>query len=235
MLTVRLLGAFEVIYKKRIVHIPGRMAQSLFAYLILNKDISHRREKLATMLWADSPGIAARENLRHTLWQIRKAFGELGNFETDDLSVRFTASPDLWLDVDTLKTAAQKNNADDLIPTLATYQGELLPGFYEDWVTLEREYLNYVFEHNMARLLAMFQAEKRWLDVLEWGERWLAFGQKPEPAYRALMLAHKEEGEMPKMAEIYARCLRDLGEIGLSPSEQTQGLFASLKQTSMTR
>lgn len=107
----------------------------------------------------------------------------------------------------------------------------MLPGFYEDWVTLEREYLNYVFEHNMARLLAMLQTEKRWLDVLEWGERWLAFGQKPEPAYRALMLAHKEEGEMSKVAETYARCLRDLGEIELAPSEQTQELFKTLKQT----
>jgi DNA-binding SARP family transcriptional activator len=235
MLTVRLLGVFEVTCKKRIVHIPGRMAQSLFAYLILNKGVAHRREKLATMLWADSPAAAARENLRHTLWQIRKAFGQLEHLETDDLSVTFRASADLWLDADILKTAAKKKRADDLLPVLAVCQGELLPGFYEDWITLEREYLSYVFEHNMARLLAMLQTEKRWLDILEWSERWLAFGQKPEPAYRALMLAHKEEGEMPKVAETYARCLRDLGEIGLAPSEQTQELFETLKQTPSPR
>ncbi len=83
----------------------------------------------------------------------------------------------------------------------------------------------------MARLLAMLQNEKRWLDILEWGERWIAFGQRPEPAYRALMLAHKAEGEMSKVAEIYTRCQRDLEEIGVSPSEQTQELFNVLKKT----
>ena len=33
-------------------------------------------------------------------------------------------------------------------------------------------------------------AEQRWPAVLEWGECWIALGHTPEPAYRALMLAH---------------------------------------------
>jgi DNA-binding SARP family transcriptional activator len=232
MLKILLLGVFEIECGKQNIQIPGRPAQSLFAYLVLNRDVSHRREKLAALLWADVPEVAARENLRHTLWQMRKAFGNSSAteyFRTDDLSVKFTSSADVWLDTDVLKIAAERKCADDLIKALSVYKGELLPGFYEDWVILEREYLNYVFEHNMARLLAMLQTEMRWLDIFEWGERWIAFGQKPEPAYRALMLAHKEEGEMSKVAETYARCLRDLGEIGFMPSAQTQALFESLK------
>ena len=104
-----------------------------------------------------------------------------------------------------------------------------MPGFDDEWVILEREYLNFVFEHNMARLMAMLQTECRWLDVLDWGERWIAFGQRPEPAYRALMLAHTEKGDMSKVGDAYERCVRSLGEIGLEPSEQTRILYEKIK------
>jgi DNA-binding SARP family transcriptional activator len=232
MLEVRLLGTFEVRDGEGGIHISGRHEQSLFAYLILNSGTFHRREKLASLLWTDSPEDAARENLRHTLWRIRKALPSPPAAEyllADDLSIAFNASASFWLDVAILKKARECKTHDELISALSVYKGELLPGFYDNWVTLEREYLNYIFEHNMARLLALLQSEQRWLDVMDWGERWLAFGQKSEPAYRALMHAYVEMGEMSKVADTYARCVRSLGEIGLEPSLQTKALFEGLK------
>jgi DNA-binding SARP family transcriptional activator len=229
MLKVRLLGTFEVIDKDCGIHISGRLAQSLFAYLILNSGVLHRREKIAAMLWPDTSDIKARENLRHALWRIRKAFSHMDYMVADDFSIAFNTSTNYWLDAAILRTSGQCKSADDLISALSVYLGELLPGFYEEWVTLEREYLNSVFEHNMARLMAILQTEHRWLDILDWGERWLAFGGRPEPAYRALMLAHKAEGEISKVADTYARCVRSLAEIGLEPSEQTRDLYDNLK------
>ena len=228
MLKICLLGSFDVRYDESPLQIPSRPAQSLFAYLALNGNTSHRREKLARMLWPDSSEPTARQNLRHALWRIRKTLPK--NLETeyihaDDFSIAFNTSTEYWLDANTLREAEASNCADELIPILSVYQGELLPGFYEEWVILEREYLNFVFEHHMARLLATLQSEDRWLDVLDWGERWLSFGQRPEPAYRALMCAHMEKGDMPKVADTYSRCLRSLGEIGLEPSEQTRKLY----------
>ena len=73
MLKVRLLGMFEVKHKKNSINISSRPAQSLFAYLILSAGTSHRREKLAGMLWPDSLEETARDNLRHALWRLRKA------------------------------------------------------------------------------------------------------------------------------------------------------------------
>lgn len=232
MLKVCLLGAFEIEYDEYVVEIPERLAQSLFAYLILNSGTYHRREKLAAMLWPDSPDVKARENLRHALWRVRKTLSLASNAEyflTNDLSVAFNETADYWLDVAVLKTARQSKRADELMSKLSVYQGELLPGFYEEWVTLEREYLNYVFERNMARLLAFLRSESRWLDILDWGERWIAFGQKPEPAYRALMFAHMAKGEAFKVTETYDRCVRSLQEIGLKPSTQTRDLYKRLR------
>jgi predicted ATPase len=112
---------------------------------------------------------------------------------------------------------------------LSGYQGELLPGFYDEWVVLEREHLDSVFEHHMARLMSLLENEKRWLDILDWAERWISLGQKPEPAYRALMSAHAAKGDMSKVAATYERCVKSLKEFGVEPSEQTRALYEKLK------
>jgi hypothetical protein len=71
--------------------------------------------------------------------------------------------------------------ADELISVLSAYQGELLPGFYDEWVLLEREHLYSVFEHHMARLMSLLQAEQRWQHIFDWGERWIKLGQNGVP------------------------------------------------------
>jgi predicted ATPase len=232
MLQVRLLGMFEVKYKKKIVDIASRPAQSLFAYLILSAGTSHRREKLAGMLWPDSLEETARDNLRHALWRVRKALESASStrfLHADDLTIKFEASSDYWLDTAELETVSEAASADDLTAILSAYQGELLPGFYDEWVVLEREHLQSVFEHHMAQLLSLLQTEKRWLDILDWGERWIKLGQKPEPAYRALMNAHAAFGEMSKVASTYERCVKSLRDFGMEPSEPTKELYKNLK------
>src|SRR5215216_4049323 len=232
MLEVRLLGTFEVKYKKKAVAITSRPAQSLFAYLILNAGTSYRREKLAGMLWPDSLEETARDNLRHALWRIRKVLPSGSKVEyllTDDLSIAFNASAEYWLEVAELEKLSENASADELISVLSEYHGELLPGFYEEWVVSEREHLISIFEHQMARLMSLLQEEKRWLDILDWAERWIKLGQKPEPAYRALMTAHAAKGDMSKVAATYERCVKSLKEFGMEPSEQTRGLYQTLK------
>src|SRR5687768_3412687 len=189
MLEVRLLGTFDIKYKKKSVNISSRPSQSLFAYLILSAGTSHRREKLAGLLWPDSLEETARDNLRHALWRVRKALPSNSTAEyllTDDVSIAFKDSADYWLDAAALENLSDGASADQLIAALSEYQGELLPGFYEEWVILEREHLASIFEHHMSRLMSLLEHEKRWLDILDWGERWIRLGQKPELAYRAL-------------------------------------------------
>ena len=232
MLEVRLLGTFNITYKNKVVSIASRPAQSLFAYLILNPGSSHRREKLAGLLWPDSLEETARDNLRHALWRVRKAFeaGASTRFlHGDDRSISFRTTEKYWLDAAQLEQLGDVSSADELMHALSEYHGELLPGFYEEWVVLEREHISSIFEHHMARLMSLLQEKKRWLDILDWAERWIKLGQKPEPAYRALMSAHAAKGDMSKVAATYARCLKSLKEFGIEPSEQTRALYDRLK------
>jgi len=50
MLEAHWLGTFDIRYKKKLIYIASRPAQSLFDYLILSAGILHRREKLAGLL-----------------------------------------------------------------------------------------------------------------------------------------------------------------------------------------
>jgi predicted ATPase/DNA-binding SARP family transcriptional activator len=231
-LLVRLLGAFQVSHGGEPVAISSRPSQALFAYLVLNAGTAHRREKLAGMLWPESLEETARDNLRHALWRVRKALPgspAAPYLVADDLSIAFNAASEHWLDAAELERPGQHATADDLIAVLANYRGELLPGFYDEWVLLEREHLQSVFEHQMARLMSRLEREQRWLDILDWAERWIKLGQKPEPAYRALMTAHAAKGDLSKMAATYERCVKSLREYGIEPSEQTRGLYERLK------
>ena len=81
----------------------------------------------------------------------------------------------------------------------------------------------------MGCLLDGLQEAGHWSAVLEWGEKWIAFGQKPEAAYRYLMSAYAAQGDMAKAALTFERCAKSLAELGVEPSEQTRGLYNELK------
>ncbi|MGD9050014.1 MAG: BTAD domain-containing putative transcriptional regulator, partial [Anaerolineae bacterium] len=231
MLKVRLLGKFDVQIGSDFVRIPSRPAQSLFAYLVLTAGTAHRREKLAGLFWPDSAESNARSNLRHALWRLRKALAEGGDyFLTDDLTIAFDANADYWLDSAILDDSVSEDPPlDKLLDAVEVYKGELLPGFYDEWTVLERERLQALFEYKMGLLGGRLVRAGRWPNVLEWGERWIALGQVPEPAYRALMVAHARLGDLSSMAAVYQRCVEALRrELGVEPSEQTQALFEQL-------
>ena len=55
MLQIRLLGQFDVRADGKRVSLTTPAGQSLLAWLVLNPNVDHRREKLAAMLWLDTP------------------------------------------------------------------------------------------------------------------------------------------------------------------------------------
>ena len=205
---------------------------SFLIVLVLNAGTSNRREKLAGLLWPDATEESARDYLRHALWRIRKALQEASSaiyLKADDLAIEFDATADYWLDASAMRDVEERGPAEVLIDVLSNYRGELLPGFYDEWVVLEREQMQATYERKVACLLELLQQGKRWSDVLDWGEKWIASGQKPEAAYRHLMLAHVAQGDLSKAVATYERCTRSLADFGIEPSEQTRELFDELR------
>ncbi len=235
MLELRLLGQFNLRLDNRPIDLPSRPAQSLLAYLALKPGTPYRRERLAGLLWPDATEVNARSYLRQALWRIRKALepGKRDYFIADDLTIAFDADADYWLDVTVLEQAVSADTPiDEILRGIEVYHGELLPGFYDEWVEPERERLQAIYEHALSLLLDRSVAEGRWPAVMEWAERWIAVGHVPEPAYRTLMLAHSATGDRASMAAAYQRCVEALRrELDVEPSEVTRALYGQLSHS----
>jgi predicted ATPase/DNA-binding SARP family transcriptional activator len=233
MLEIRLIGTFAVECDGRPITISSRIAQSLFAYLILNAGTSHRREKLAGMFWPDTTEEKARAYLRHELWRIRKALSpqsKVNYLTADDINISFNSTAEHWVDVNALENLSETASIEELTDALSVSQGDFLPGFYDEWIVMEREHLRSIYEQKMAWLLELLESQKRWPEIFEWAECWISLGQGPEAAYRYLMIAHDALGDRAKVASTYERCKQALRELDLEPSEQTRAL--AFKRTS---
>jgi WD40 repeat protein/DNA-binding SARP family transcriptional activator len=239
LLEIRLLGQFEVRGDGTTIEIASRPAQFLLAYLALHPGTPLRREKLAGSLWPDASETNARNYLRSALWRLRQALpAEVhDSLLADNLSIRFGPAANCQVDVTTLERAEPENVPlseviAGLIGQVAAYRGELLPGFYDDWVLLERERLQAIFERKLERLLECLVAAGQWSEVRDWSERWIATGSVPEPAYRALMQAHGALGDMAQLAATYGRCVAALREqLSVEPSAQTRLLYEQLSRS----
>jgi len=233
-LEVRLLGKFEVRLDGITVDLPSRAEQSLLAYLILNAGTAYRREKLVGMFWPESDESNSRGYLRLAIWHIRKVFREASVqspdfFVSNKISIAFNNELDYWLDVAVLKNEDLKS-IQDLMDLTGVYKGELLPGFYDPWVAIERESIRTVFKRKMNILVEKLLAEKHWQEAIEETERWISLDDIPEPAYRGLMIAHAELGELSAAVAAYQRCVEALKEdLDVEPSVETRTLYEKIR------
>lgn len=233
-LKIFVLGQFKLQANDLTLDLPARPAQSLLAYLALNAGVIHRREKLASLLWPDATESNARGYLRRALWQIRKCLesGSLAEdyLQSSDISVTFNDQSDYWLDADLLLSKMEARPSEEIIEIVRLYRGELLPGFYDEWITVERERLQMAYHQKMNHLLDRLFQERRWHDVLNWGEQWIRLGFSPEPAYRALIKAYAGLGNLGMISITYQRCVEALNrDLGVDPSPETTRLYEHLR------
>lgn len=234
-LKIYVLGQFKLQANDLVLDLPARSAQSLLAYLALNAGVTHRREKLASLLWPEATESNARAYLRRALWQIRKCLenGSLdceNYLQVNDLSVAFNDQSDYSLDADILVSRPETLSLDEMIEIVRLYRGELLPGFYDEWITIERERLQTAYHQKMNRLLDRLIRERCWDEVINWGEQWIRLGFSPEPAYRSLLKAYAGLGNPGMVSITYQRCVEALNrDLGVDPSPETTRLFEQLR------
>lgn len=91
-----LLGPFRVERDSQPVRLPTRKLESLLAYLALHPE-PHTREKLATLLWGDTPDAQARASLRNALPTLRRYLGD-DLLLVDREAVQLNPKSALWVD-----------------------------------------------------------------------------------------------------------------------------------------
>ena len=103
-LAAHLLGSFQVTLDGQpIGGFESDKARALLAYLVVENDRPHRREKLAGLLWPELPERAARANLRRVLANLRQITGDHearpSRFSVTPQTIHLEVASDLWSDV----------------------------------------------------------------------------------------------------------------------------------------
>ncbi len=232
MLIIRLLGQFEITLDGELLRLPTRAAESLAAWLLLHPGPAHRRELLAGILWPETDETNARSNLRHALWRLRQVIPD-GYLHTTQRTIAWRNATPFALDVNALLYEdVGRETFEKLTASAAAYTGELLPGFYDEWVIRERERLAAVYTERMERLLGLLLAEGRWRETIDWAEKWIVQGHIPEPAYRALMQAHANLGNRAAALAVYQRAVEALdNDLDVPPSAETTALADAIRSS----
>jgi DNA-binding SARP family transcriptional activator len=139
MLEIRLFGSPQVIVDgKPQSKIPTRKCVLLLARLVLNASKPQDRNALAFELWPDVPEARARRNLNTEVWRLRQALGEI--IVADAKSVQFLPQADYFVDAISFESVAADASIEELEKAIASYHGDFIAGYYEDWVLVKREF-----------------------------------------------------------------------------------------------
>jgi len=103
-LSIYLLGPFRVTLDgEPVISFKYDHVRALLAYLAVEADRPHRRERLAGLLWPEQPDPLALSNLRYALYHLRQAIGDHQATPPFLLTTRetlqFNTASDHWLDV----------------------------------------------------------------------------------------------------------------------------------------
>lgn len=76
--SLRVFGGFELVSLSSgaKVGLPRKRERILLAYLAFSPNFRQPRRKLATLLWGETTNETALDNLRNSVWSLRKALGD---------------------------------------------------------------------------------------------------------------------------------------------------------------
>ena len=237
-LQIRLLGGFQLERDGRVLEqLPLRAARSLFAYLVLNRERPHTRDLLAGIFWPDFDESRARRRLSQALWQIQTTIGDEGGerylIGAPD-TVRFNGDADFALDVDDFERLLERaEEAEDrtaetraLTAAVELYRGDLLAGFYDDWLFPDQDRLRTAFVRALKRLTDLARSRGDYETALVHARRLAQEDEFDEEAHRRVMRIAVLLGRHNEAIRQFEECRRILAdELGTEPSAETVELY----------
>jgi DNA-binding SARP family transcriptional activator len=240
MLHVSLLGEQAIANDTTGVRIGSSRAIALLAFLVINAPSQQARQRIAGVLWPESGDAQALTNLRRELHHLRQVLaGEPSLIVTPrDLSWRDTQTSIVDLRIFETErlaalAAAAAGDDDRVIAHAATavaqYQGQFLPGVYDDWVLEAREHLERECA-DLCDLLRETNAKKGDLAAAaQAARRRIQLQPLEEAGYRALMQLQADLGDRAGAVSTYHHCASLLErELGIIPDPATRAAFQRL-------
>jgi DNA-binding SARP family transcriptional activator len=173
------------------------------------------REQLSGLLWTDVPDDVAAARLRTVLWRL----GGRGQVWTGtDGAVRLADHVDV--DVVRLRAWARAlEDGDDTVADTSAFAFDLLPGWYEDWLVVERERVRQLRLHALESLAAARTRSGHYATALEAALLAVSVDPLRESAHRAVIAVHLAEDNVSEAVRQFRRCRTALAnELGVGPS-----------------
>ncbi len=240
---IQLLGGLQAQRADRtLTHFQTRKAATLLGWLALHLQRTHSREVLAEMLWPEEEPEVVRDRFRQALAAVRRAL------EPSDLpngGVVLADRADVRLNPEAVQTdvgrfeaalhavtrapSSSASRLSALLEAISAYQGELMPGYYEDWILTERERLADRYRYAL-REAAGALAENGEIDrALDLARRAVESDPLQEETQTLLMRLYLQAGRRADALHQY-RHLEQLlqAEIGQAPSPATRRLLEQI-------
>ncbi len=223
--TLSLLGSFSLECAGEFLTLPGT-TQRLLAFLALNRTAVHRLFVAGT-LWPETSERRANGNLRTTLWRLNGVSASIVLTRGDCLALNPRVEVDLYRVVALSQGLLRgESNHDDIRIGGLMLMGELLPGWYDDWVVPERESFRELRLHALEQRCRDLTAMDRFGDAIEAGLAAVAGDPLRESARRALISAYLLEGNHVQALRQYRQYRDHLkSELGVRPTRLIARLF----------
>ena len=245
MLYIELLGQVRISFgpDRERLHL-GRQSIAILGHLALFGVGRQARDVLIERFWPDCDPTKGQSNLSSALWRLRRDLMPADNFVlTTGLvgEVGITEEASFWLDAEAFRAKVRRActgaglldsaTAMELEQALELYRGDLLDGFYYDWVLAERECLRALYVRGRLQLLKYHAAGSDWEQAIECGREVLRLDPLRETVHRRLIELYARNGEPGAARRQYHRLVQLLAEeLQVAPAPETVAVWQALGQ-----
>lgn len=219
-----LLGGFQLFRNGQVVTVPLG-AQRTLAFLAFH-DLPLRRTYVAGTLWPDVKECAANASLRSSIWRLGSLDCELLRATPGQIAI----APEVTVDVREMRNRARRlidesgrHQTEDLEGL--SFSGDVLPGWYEEWILFERERLRQLCMHALEALCRKYAQAGRFGHAVEAGLAVIRMEPLRETAHKILIETFIREGNRAEAVRQYLWYRKLVwNELGLRPSAEIHDL-----------
>jgi DNA-binding SARP family transcriptional activator len=222
-----LLDGFELCRGERVVPTPMTV-QWVLAFLALH-DRPVPRSQMAGTLWLDSSEERATASLRSALWRLRRPGDGLVEVSSSHLRLAAGVTVDYREALRHARALLDGAGGETLDANAGFLSRELLPGWWQDWVLVERERFRQLRLYALEARCRLLVGAGRFAQAVEAGLAAVALEPLRESTHELLIKVHLAEGnraEAIRQYRAYQRLLHE--ELALEPSSQIQAILGDL-------
>lgn len=244
MLEVKVLGGLKIsLSGEDITERLSGKAAALLVYLACNSGRMLAKDKLATYFWEDSDMYAAKNNLRHNLWILKRVL-MISRKEMLHISKEFCGISDketVYIDAGEFNIKYENllsDNCEQLEMLKSIYQGDFLDGVYlkncidyNDWIFFERENLQKKYFDVLHRLKQFYFSKGKYIKQIELLSEMLQINPLKEDLYVEQIKSYLLLEDWGKAREKYIACTDMLhNELNESPGDKLKELGQQIRE-----